>query len=58
MALLVSGDSDYIPIIEQIKRLGKNVIAIGIYGQNLTKLKRVTDEIIILNENFFNKCLK
>jgi len=58
VAMLVSGDSDYIPIIEQVKRLGKNVISVGVNGQNLTKLKKITDDIIILNEGFFNRCLR
>lgn len=58
LAMLISADSDYIPVVEQVKRLGKNVIAVGVHGQNLTKLKRVSDDISILNETFFNTCLR
>lgn len=57
-AMLVSGDSDYLPVIEQIKRLGKNIIAVGVKGQNLLKLKKQVDDIIILDEQFFSNCIR
>jgi len=58
VAILVSADSDYIPIIRQVSNFGKNVVAVGVYGQNLTKLKRETDDIFILKKEFFDNCLR
>lgn len=57
-AMLVSEDSDYLPVVEQVKRLGKNIIVVGIVGQNLTKLRRLADDIRILNNEFFDSCLR
>lgn len=58
VAVLLSADSDYRELIKAVKRLGKNVIIVGVYGQNLLKLKKEADDILILKEDFFHKCLR
>lgn len=57
LAIMVSGDSDYLPVIKQINNLGKNIVVVGVEGQNITKLNRYADDSLLLNENFFNTCL-
>jgi uncharacterized protein (TIGR00288 family) len=57
LAILVSGDSDYLPVIKQINNLGKNIVVVGVEGQNIAKLKQYADDSLLLNEGFFNTCL-
>lgn len=56
VAILLSGDSDYVPVLKQLNNLGKNIIVIGIKGQNIDKLKPYADKNMLLDENFFNEC--
>jgi len=57
LAITVSGDSDYLPVIKQINNLGKNVFIVGVGGQNINKLKSYADDNLLLDEGFFNTCL-
>jgi uncharacterized LabA/DUF88 family protein len=57
LAVMVSGDSDYLPVIKQINNLGKSVFAVGVEGQNISKLKPYADDNLLLDECFFNTCL-
>lgn len=58
VALLLSGDSDFSPVIQQVCDLGKNVISIGVKGQDLSKLKKRADDLKILDKTFFDQCLR
>lgn len=57
-AVILSGDTDYIPVLDILNTIGKVTIVVGVYGQNLSRFREHTDDIMILNENFFNKCLR
>jgi len=57
-AVIVSGDSDYLPVMSILNTIGKNVVVVGVYGQPLTRFKQVTDQQITLKDNFFQDCLR
>jgi uncharacterized LabA/DUF88 family protein len=57
-AVIVSGDSDYIPVLDVLNTLGKTTVAVGVMGQILAKLSKCADDTIILAEPFFDKCLR
>lgn len=58
VALIVSGDTDYIPVLDILNTLGKTTVSVGVYGQNLSNLRAHSDDVIILNKSFFDKCLR
>lgn len=57
VAVIISGDTDYIPVIEILNTLGKLTIIIGVEGQNLFKFKKVADRQFILKDSFFRTCM-
>jgi len=57
-ALLLTGDSDYIPILDILNTMGKTTVSVGVKGQNLFRLKDHSDDLIILDEAFFYTCLR
>lgn len=57
-AVIVSGDSDYIPVLDILNTTGKLTVVVGIHGQNMTKLRSHADDAIVLNKDFFNECLR
>jgi uncharacterized LabA/DUF88 family protein len=57
-AVILSGDSDYMPVYEVLNTLGKTTVAVGVMGQILTKLSKCADDTIILSEPFFDRCLR
>lgn len=57
-AVILSGDSDYIPVIDVLNTMGKTAVSVGVQGQNLARLKGHADDTIILQKIFFNKCLR
>lgn len=57
-AVIVSGDTDYIPVFDILNTIGKVTISVGVYGQNLNRFREHADDVVILNEEFFNKCLR
>ena len=58
IAVIVSGDSDYIPVLELLNMIGKITVVVGVQGQNLSKLQKKSDDTLILNKDFFNRCLR
>ena len=56
VAIIVSGDTDYIPAIEILNTIGKSVIIVAVKGQVLSKFKKVTDRQVLLDRTFFKKC--
>ena len=42
--VIVAGDSDYIPLAQNVRRLGRTVIAIGVTGSTSTAFKNAVDE--------------
>ena len=57
-AVIVSGDSDYAPVLNILNTIGKVAVVAGVKGQNLTKLKICSDDIIVFDKNFFDSCLR
>ena len=57
-AVIISGDSDYIPVLKILNTVGKGSVMIGVKGQNLTRVKPYVDQIAIIDEAFFNSCLR
>src|SRR6478609_4817835 len=44
--VIVAGDSDYIPLAQRVKRLGRYVIGIGVAGSTAKSLAAACDEIV------------
>jgi uncharacterized LabA/DUF88 family protein len=57
-AVIVSGDSDYIPVLKLLSIIGKSSVMVGVKGQNLTRIKPYVDQTVILNESFFTSCMR
>lgn len=57
-AVIVSGDSDYIPVLEILNTIGKITVVVGVKGQNLVKLRKNSDDILLLDKTFFDNCLR
>lgn len=57
-AVIVSGDSDYIPVLEILNTIGKVTVVVGVHGQNMTKLRNNADDTILLDKDYFDKCLR
>lgn len=57
-AIIVSGDSDYNPVLDILNTIGKTTVSVGVKGQNMTRVKPHSDNVIILDDSFFNTCLR
>lgn len=57
-AVIVSGDSDYNPVLDILNTIGKTTVSVGVKGQNLFRIKPHSDNVIILDKNFFDLCLR
>ena len=55
-ALILSGDSDYIATLDILNTIGKTTISVGVKGQNLSRLKEHSDDVVILDTDFFDLC--
>jgi uncharacterized LabA/DUF88 family protein len=53
-AILVSGDSDYVPVVEEIQQLGKRVENASFKRTSSYELRKVCDKFILL-DNFMDK---
>lgn len=58
IAVIVSGDSDYIPVLNVLETLGKTSVVVGVERQNITRLRQNSDDAICLDKDFFNRCLR
>jgi len=56
-AIIVSGDTDYIPIMDTLNTFGKTVCVVGVKGRSLNKFKQHSDQQITLDDTFFQRCL-
>lgn len=56
IAILVSGDTDYIPIIEILHQIGKIVVLATFPTQSIEKYKDFKDAHINMNLDFLEKC--
>lgn len=55
IAILVSGDTDYIPVVESLHNLGKTVILATLPQQNVEKYRTIIDRYISINQNIIIK---
>ena len=55
IAILVSGDTDYIPVVENLHNLGKTVILATLPQQNIDKYKTIIDRHIVISSNIILK---
>lgn len=58
VAIVLSGDSDYIPVLQILDTVGKITVSAGVKGQNLSRLKPHSDDIIMLDDELFAKCVR
>lgn len=57
-ALILSGDSDYVAVLDILNMIGKTTVVVGVKGQNISKLRKNCDDSFIIDDNFFQKCLR
>lgn len=55
-AIIVSGDTDYLPVYDILNTIGKTVIVVVVNGQNINTLKRHTDQQVFLDLDFLESC--
>lgn len=55
VAFIVSADTDYRPVYEQLKNMGKIVVIVFVKGQNIGSLRNEVDDFIMLDKDFFSK---
>ncbi|WP_316637467.1 NYN domain-containing protein [uncultured Ruminococcus sp.] len=57
-AIILSADTDYIPVMDVLNHLGKAVVVAGVKQQNLEIFKQHSDFQIVLDDTFFQTCLR
>jgi uncharacterized LabA/DUF88 family protein len=57
-AVVVSGDTDYIPTLEILNTVGKTTVCVDVKGQNMTLFRSASDDMVIFNDTFFSGCLR
>lgn len=57
-AIIVSGDTDYIPVMDTLNSVGRTVIVVGIKGQRLQQFKQHSDMQLTLDDELFKKCIR
>lgn len=58
VAFILSADTDYISLYRQLKSIGKMVIVVAVKGQNIKQVMPEIDDYLILDDTFFQKCLR
>ncbi len=56
VAILVSGDADFVQVVQEVKDQAKHVELAVFPSQRCYHLKQCSDRIIILNEEFMRDC--
>ncbi len=56
MAIIVGGDTDYIPVADILCGIGKTVVFVGVKNQNLSRFEQHSDAQILLDKSFFSNC--
>ncbi len=57
-AIILSGDSDYVTVLDVLNMIGKTTVIAGVKGQNISKLRKYSDDSYIIDDDFFQKCLR
>ena len=58
IAFIMSADTDYLKVYEVLKNIGKLVVVVAVKGQNINKIRSQVDKTIILDDTFFNSCIR
>lgn len=58
IAVLVSGDTDYVPVIKELHRLGKIVVLATLPHQNTSKYEKLYDQHIKITDELLQRCKK
>lgn len=56
IAILISGDSDYVPVVEQLHNIGKIVVLATLPQQNVSKYSTLYDQHIKIHNDILQKC--
>ena len=54
----MSGDTDYIPVLDILDTLGKTTVVVGVQGQNLHQFVQYSDDQILIDDTLFQNCLR
>lgn len=57
IAILVSGDTDYVKVVETLHNIGKTVVIAHLPHQNVYKYDKICDANIVLYDDILNKSL-
>lgn len=57
-AIIMSGDTDYIPVLDILNTMGKATVVVGVRGQNLFQFIRHSDNQILIDDTLFQTCLR
>ena len=57
-AVIMSGDTDYIAVLDILNTIGKSVVIVGVQGQNLFQFKHHSDAQFLIDDTLFQKCLR
>lgn len=57
-AVIMSGDTDYIPVLDVLNTLGKTTVIVGVQGQNLFQFTHHSDDQIWIDDALFQTCLR
>lgn len=58
IAFIMSADTDYFTVYQQLKQIGKLVVVVVVKGQNLGKIRPEVDDFLILDKPFFNNHIR
>lgn len=58
IAIIISGDSDFAMVFNQLKMIGKIGVVAAVKGQNIVKIKKCADNCFIMDKPFFDSCLR
>jgi len=56
-AIIMSGDTDYIPVLDILNTLGRNTVVLGGQGQNLYQFLHHSDDQLLIDDALFQTCL-
>ena len=57
-AVIMSGDTDYIPVLDILNSIGKTTVVVGVKGQNLRQFIQHSDDQILIDDDLFQNCLR
>ena len=57
VAILISGDTDYLPVVAQLNNIGKVVVLATLPHQNISKYKGMYDQHIRLHDKLLQACV-